>query len=111
MEIPCRFHSKQDLPTPVCGNYAAGFIRIHRTGRLVPLCRGCEKTFVEQSEKIRKVPQIQKVIPGDGSFSHVSLEEGLEEYLKQTPTTEEMKEAARKTYAALVQATDNHQKN
>jgi hypothetical protein len=112
MTILCKFHSGSELPgTPTCGNNADGFIRIHHTGRLVPLCASCEALFLKTSDKILKIPQMQRALPGAGTFEKVALEVGSEEWLRQSPTTEEMKAKARETVEALHRAHENHHKN
>jgi hypothetical protein len=98
MVVHCAFHSSHHvtgIQVHSCDNDATSFVRILATKRLVPFCDPCKKSFVIGAARARSNPAHQELRPGAGYFEDVSLEEGMDGYLKQPPATEKMKQNSR----------------
>jgi hypothetical protein len=93
-KIRCTFYDGQPRVAP-CTSLAVGFIRPTHSGRLAPLCKPCKQNFISGMQAIRDNKKaLQELSTGD-AYSEVSLEDGREEFLKQTPTSpEQMNRAA-----------------
>jgi hypothetical protein len=78
----CVFPVGEYRDDPKCGKDASTFLRV-ASGRLRPLCPEC----FDRHERIfaRLQPKSIASLKGGGKYTVVSLEEGIEEFQKQSP--------------------------